>query len=120
MKKTTEIVESILKGIDSANKMLDEAAHQLDAILAGTKTVSEISRRTAELNQQQSGAIGQVKKSLEGVSSVTQQTAANSEETSATVSSLSQQIGDLALVVERMKLDNDDKQNEKLEALLGK
>jgi PAS domain-containing protein len=119
VKKSTEIVESILGSIAEANAMLQEAARQLGAIVTGTTSVSEISRRTAELNAQATGAIGQVKKSLEEVNSVTQQTAASSEETSATIGTLSRQIDDLAGVVESMKLDNNEAQNAKLEALLG-
>lgn len=60
-----------------------------------------------------------MRQSLEHINEITQSTAANSEETSATISSLTQQIGDLSTVVDHMKLDSDDKQNEKLESLLA-
>ncbi len=119
VKKTTEIVQGIVKSIGSATGMLEAAARQLDAIVTGIRTVSEISSRTAELSHQQAGAIEQVRKSLEHANIVTQETAANSEETSATISALSKQIADLSAVVDRMKLDNDDRQNTKLEALLA-
>jgi methyl-accepting chemotaxis protein len=119
VKKTTEIVESITKSIAAASGMLDTTAHQLDQILAGTRTVTEISNHTAELNEEQAAAIEQVRQSLDHINGITQSTATNSEETSATISALSQQIGDLSTVVDHMKLDNDDKQNEKLETLLA-
>ena len=119
VKKTTEIVESITKSIAAASGMLDSTAHQLDEILTGTRTVTEISNHTAELNEQQADAIEEVRQSLEHINEITQSTAANSEETSATISSLTQQIGDLSTVVDHMKLDSDDKQNEKLESLLA-
>lgn len=119
VKKTTEIVESIVKSIASASGMLADTARHLNEILTGIKSVSEISSQTAELNQQQAGAIGQIRQSLDSINLVTQETATNSEETSATVSALSQQISDLSLVVDRMKLANDDTENQKLEALLA-
>ena len=119
VKKTTTIVEEIVKSIAAVSRMVDETAHQLGSILSGTKTVSEISSRTADLNQQQAGAIAQVRQSLDHANVITQETAANSEETSATISNLSRQIADLSTVVDRMKLDNNDQQNAKLEALLA-
>ena len=119
VKKTTGIVDSIVKSIGSVSKMIDETARQLGGILGETKTVSDMSSHTAELNNQQAGAIGQVRQSLDHANQITQETAANSEETSATISALSRQIADLSTVVDRMKLDNNDQQNAKLEALLA-
>jgi methyl-accepting chemotaxis protein len=103
-KETADLVEGIVKKMDTSSGMAEITQKSLVEILDhATKVADYISRIAASSNEQANG-ISQIDTGLAQINQVTQQNSANAEETAASSQDLARQASDLRNLMNRFKL----------------
>jgi len=103
-KETTELIEGSVKQAERGSKMTAETVESLKHIVEGIVKVSDIVEEISAASDEQAKGVGQTNDGLDQVSQVTQQNAANSEETAAASVELSSQADALRGMIAKFRL----------------
>lgn len=94
----TLIGDSVDK-VDTGSKLVDQAGHTMEEIVASVKRVTDIMGEIMAASQEQTAGIEQINQAIAQMDEVTQQNAALVEEAAAAAQSLQDQAGNLSQVV---------------------
>jgi methyl-accepting chemotaxis protein-1 (serine sensor receptor) len=103
-KEIKALIEDSVDKVEAGGKLVDEAGHTMDEIVASVKRVTDIMGEIAAASAEQSSGIEQVNQAISQMDDVTQQNAALVEEAVAAAESLQEQAGRLADAVSVFKL----------------
>ena len=103
-KNTSEMIEESVKNADSGVQITEEVAVSLGRIVDRTSKVGDLVAEIAAVCNEQARGIQQVNAAVSHVSKVTQQNAANSEESASAAEELNNQAAELSAMVGSFKL----------------
>jgi methyl-accepting chemotaxis protein len=103
---TADLIEESVKNADSGVQLNQEVLHNLTEINAQVGKVREVTVEIATASDQQSQGIVQITAAVDQMNQVTQQNAANSEESAAAADELSGQAAGLRELVARYRLSD--------------
>lgn len=101
---TRELIVKTMEEIDKGNNITASTSVAFEKVIDDMKEYAIISRDTNETAKSQAAALEQVRKGIEQISSVVQNTAASSEESATISGMLSQKAAELDTLVKRFKL----------------
>jgi methyl-accepting chemotaxis protein len=107
-KSTAELIEGSVKNAETGVRLSEEVARQLRDIVTGSEKVNDIVVEIAAASAEQAKGINQINAAVSQVNQITQQNAANSEESAAAAEELSAQAGQLADMVSRFQISDQD------------
>lgn len=103
-KKTEELIESCIDGIDRAKECADTTFSSLNLIVANSEEISSAFEDIAKDTKQQGIRATAIKKEIENVSDVVQSNTATTEQTAAASEELSQQAFELRQMTSKFNL----------------
>ena len=103
-KEIKELIGDSVEKVGAGTKLVDEAGHTMQEIVASVKRVTDIMGEITAASQEQSAGIEQVNQAITQMDEMTQQNAALVEEAAAAAESLEEQAGNLAQAVAIFKL----------------
>jgi len=106
-KNTAGMIEESVKNADSGVRITMEVAKSLNQILDRTGKVGDLITEITEVCNEQAQGIEQVNAAVANMSQVTQQNAANAEESASASEELSSQASELASMVHEFKLSEN-------------
>jgi len=107
-KETTELIEGSVVQASKGNKITADTAESLKKIVGGIVKVSDIVEEISTASDEQARGVGQINDGITQVDHVTQQNAANAEETASASVELSSQASELRRMISRFKLKNSN------------
>ncbi|MEY2936096.1 MAG: hypothetical protein RL033_6845 [Pseudomonadota bacterium] len=107
-KSTAELIEGSVKNAETGVRLSEEVSRQLKDIVTGSEKVNDIVVEIAAASAEQAKGINQINSAVSQVNQITQQNAANSEESAAAAEELSAQAGQLADMVSRFRISDQD------------
>ncbi|MCL2268397.1 MAG: methyl-accepting chemotaxis protein [Chitinispirillia bacterium] len=103
-KNTAAMIEESVKNADGGVKITEEVAKALDKTVSSSNKVADLIAEIAAASNEQAQGIEQVNVAVASMNQVTQQNAANSEESASAAEELSGQAAELAKMVSSFKL----------------
>ena len=101
---TRRLIETANSEVESGNRIADETAQALQAIINGISEIVKAVEEVADNSSQQNGAMQQINQAIEQISEVVQSNSAAAEQSSATSEELSAQAIELNDMIEMFKL----------------
>ncbi|MEC5162031.1 methyl-accepting chemotaxis protein [Janthinobacterium sp. CG_23.3] len=101
------LIDDSVQQVDSGAKLVDQAGHTMDEIVASVKRVTDIMSEISCASLEQTSGIEQINQAVIQMDNVTQQNAALVEQAAAAAATLQDQTADLAQVVSVFRLDAD-------------
>ena len=101
---TRRLIEAAVSEVESGNRIADETAQALQAVIGGIAEIVTAVEEVADNSSQQNGAMQQINQAIEQISEVVQSNSAAAEESSATSQELSAQAIELNDMIEMFKL----------------
>lgn len=101
---TRRLIETASSEVESGNRIADETAQALQAIINGISEIVKAVEEVADNSSQQNGAMQQINQAIEQISEVVQSNSAAAEQSSATSQELSAQAIELNDMIEMFKL----------------
>ena len=101
---TRRLIETASSEVESGNRIADETAQALQAIINGISEIVKAVEEVADNSSQQNGAMQQINQAIEQISEVVQSNSAAAEQSSATSEELSAQAIELNDMIEMFKL----------------
>ncbi len=101
---TRRLIEAAVSEVESGNRIADETAQALQAVIGGIAEIVKAVEEVADNSSQQNGAMQQINQAIEQISEVVQSNSAAAEESSATSQELSAQAIELNDMIEMFKL----------------
>ncbi len=105
-KDIKSLIGNSVDKVKHGSKLVAEAGHTMDEIVASVKRVTDIMGEIASASMEQSNGIQQVNQSISQMDEVTQQNAALVEQAAAASESLEEQAERLAILMSRFRLSN--------------
>jgi len=105
-KSTADMIDESVRNADSGVKITEDVASALDKTVAGSSKVKDLIAEIAAASNEQALGIEQVNNAMVSMNHVTQQNAANSEESASAAEELGNQAEDLANMVRSFKLSS--------------
>lgn len=103
-KNTADMINESVGNAENGSKICEEVAKALEAIQEGNKKVNDLIAEIAAASDEQSKGIDQVNTAVAEMDKVTQQNAANSEESASSAEELSSQAEELQSMVAQFEL----------------
>ena len=104
-------VESMELGVEEVEKgkhLADRAGNSLDTIIKGSIEVVDLITQVAAASEQQSSTVTEIGRSIDGINSVTQESASVTQQIARAAESLNMLTGDLQELVGRFKLEEKE------------
>jgi len=106
-KNTANMIEDSVKNADEGVRIVDEVAKSFEEITEGSAKVDNIIGEIADASKEQTQGIDQINTAIAQMDKVTQQNAANSEESASAAEELSSQAEELQNMVSQFILTNE-------------
>ncbi len=106
-KNTADMINESVGNAENGSKICEEVAKALEAIQEGNKKVNDLIAEIAAASDEQSKGIDQVNTAVAEMDKVTQQNAANSEESASSAEELSSQAEELQSMVAQFELSEN-------------
>jgi len=106
-KEIKQLIGDSVDKVDAGSKLVDEAGHTMDMIVASIKQVADIMGEITAATQEQSNGIEEVNQVITQMDEMTQQNAALVEQAAAAAESMQEQAQKLAEAVSIFKLADD-------------
>jgi len=106
-KNTAEMIDESVKNAESGVRITEDVAQALDKTVERAAQVSGLIAEIASASSEQSQGVEQINTAVASMNQVTQQNAANSEESASAAEELSSQAAELEHMVTTFKLSND-------------
>ena len=107
-RKTSEMIEESVRSSQNGAEMYQEVATALEEILSGSDKVNSLISEIAEAGKEQAIGIDQLNTAVAQLNQLTQQNAANAQESASTSEELSGQAAELSNMVTAFELGNGD------------
>lgn len=107
-KEVKSLVESTLERVEAGHALVGRSGESLSEIIGSVKRVTDIVAEIASASREQSAGVEQVNQAVTQMDQVTQGNAAQTEELSQTAQSLTGTAAELAELVGRFRLGDDD------------
>jgi methyl-accepting chemotaxis protein len=104
-KEIKGLIHDSTQKVRAGSTLVDTSGKTLEEIVVSVRRVTDIIAEISAASQEQSQGIDQVNRAVAQMDNVTQSTAAQTEQVSATAQSLAAQAGQLQMLVARFKLD---------------
>ena len=104
-KEIKELITDSVEKVDSGSKLVEDAGTTMDEVVASVRRVTDIVAEISAASAEQSTGIEEVNRAITLMDENTQQNAALVEQAAAAASSLQDQAGDLAQIVQAFKLE---------------
>lgn len=104
-KQTTDLIENSITAINKGTILADETGNSLMEIVSSTNDASRLISEIAQMSEEQTVAINQIKTGVEQVSSVVQENAASAEASAANSEELAAQVERLNEMISKFKLN---------------
>ncbi len=107
-KETGDLIANGLARVSDGEKLAAETATALNSIVTSTKEVSELIGVINNASTEQEHSISQITEGLDQIATATQNTTAHAEESASSIQDLKAEASELAQVVARFKISDDD------------
>jgi len=101
-KDTAELIEGTVKKVNTGTGLVSRTGKAFSEVTTSTSKVAELLGEIAAASQEQAEGIGQVNKAVVEMDKVTQQNAANAEESASASDEMSAQAGEMKTMVDGM------------------
>ena len=108
-KEIKGLIQDSAQKVRAGSALVDTSGKTLEEIVVSVRRVTDIIAEISAASQEQSQGIDQVNRAVAQMDNVTQSTAAQTEEVSATAQSLAGQAGQLQSLVGRFRLDQTER-----------
>lgn len=105
-KEIKELIQDSVNKVDAGSALVNESGETLDNIVTSVLKVSDIIAEISASSQEQAESIDQVNIAIADLDNLTQQNAALAEETSAASESVSEQVNDMARLIQFFKTNS--------------
>ncbi len=106
-KETEELIESALEKVEKGNDIASQTARALDRILESAVQTADLINEIAAASEEQTRGIEQISQGLHQVDQVTQNNAANAQETASSVMQMAVQAEELRRMISRFQLEDN-------------
>ena len=108
-KNTTELIENTIRSVQEGTDIANETAEFLNLIAESSKKSADLLTEISGASEVQAGAVAQIKKGIEEISTVVQSSAATAEESAATSEELFGQAQRLKELVSGFRFEQNKK-----------